>query len=123
MNDMAIDLLKSICQPFVLQEFVIYFYRSLLEYVLNSLSIHYKYLFSDSNHPTITVQPQEASGVSQEASVESSIITHEKAEVDKNESLPVIKETIKYIDKPQRKITEIRIFFDDGTYEVFPGNR
>lgn len=80
-------------------------------------------LFSDSNLPTITAQPQEASGVSQEASVEPSIITHEKAEVDKNESLSVIKETIKYIDKPQRKITEIRIFFDDGTYEVFPGNR
>lgn len=32
---------------------------------------------------------------------------------------PVIKETIKYIDKPQRKITEIRIFYDDGTYETF----
>ncbi|MCF0197819.1 MAG: helix-turn-helix transcriptional regulator [Bacteroidaceae bacterium] len=30
------------------------------------------------------------------------------------------KEVVKYIDKPQRKITEIRIFFDDGTYEVFP---
>ena len=25
----------------------------------------------------------------------------------------------KIIDKPQRKITEIRIFFDDGTYETF----
>ena len=25
----------------------------------------------------------------------------------------------KYLDKPQRKITEIRIFFDDGTYETF----
>lgn len=25
----------------------------------------------------------------------------------------------KYIDRPQRKITEIRIFFDDGTYETF----
>ncbi|MCM1108799.1 MAG: helix-turn-helix transcriptional regulator [Clostridium sp.] len=32
---------------------------------------------------------------------------------------PIIKETIKYIDKPQRKITEIRIFFDDGTFETF----
>lgn len=26
----------------------------------------------------------------------------------------------KIIDKPQRKITEIRVFFDDGTYETFP---
>lgn len=26
---------------------------------------------------------------------------------------------IKYIDKPQRKITEIRIFYDDQTWETF----
>lgn len=32
---------------------------------------------------------------------------------------PVIHEVVKYVDKPQRKITEIRIFFDDGTYETF----
>lgn len=31
----------------------------------------------------------------------------------------ILRETIKYIDKPQRKITEIRVFFDDGTYEIF----
>lgn len=35
--------------------------------------------------------------------------------------VPVLREVVKYIDKPQRKITEIRIFFDDGTYEVFGG--
>ena len=33
--------------------------------------------------------------------------------------IPVLREVVKFIDKPQRKITEIRIFFDDGTYEVF----
>ncbi len=32
---------------------------------------------------------------------------------------PQIQYIEKYIDKPQRKITEIRIFFDDGTYEAF----
>lgn len=32
---------------------------------------------------------------------------------------PIVRETIKYLDKPQRKITEIRVFFDDGTYETF----
>lgn len=32
---------------------------------------------------------------------------------------PVVREIVKYIDKPQRRITEIRIFFDDGTFEVF----
>lgn len=34
-------------------------------------------------------------------------------------SVSVVREVVKYIDKPQRKITEIRVFFDDGTYEVF----
>lgn len=36
-----------------------------------------------------------------------------------NPATQIVRETIKYIDKPQRKISEIRIFFDDGTYEVF----
>lgn len=31
----------------------------------------------------------------------------------------IVREEIKYIDKPQRKITEIRIYFDDLTYETF----
>lgn len=34
----------------------------------------------------------------------------------------IVREEIKYIEKPARKITEIRIFFDNGTYEIFhPG--
>ena len=36
-----------------------------------------------------------------------------------HEPAPQIKVIEKYLDKPQRKITEIRIFFDDGTYETF----
>jgi len=32
---------------------------------------------------------------------------------------PQIHEVVKYIDKPQRKITEIRVFYDDGTFETF----
>lgn len=31
----------------------------------------------------------------------------------------VVREEVKYIEKPARKITEIRIFFDNGTYETF----
>lgn len=30
-----------------------------------------------------------------------------------------VREVVKYVDRPQRKITEIRIFFDDGTFEVY----
>ncbi len=32
---------------------------------------------------------------------------------------PVVQEVIKYVEKPQRKISEIRIFYDDGTFETF----
>ena len=35
----------------------------------------------------------------------------------------VVREEIKYVERPARKITEIRIFFDNGTYETFkPAN-
>ena len=30
-----------------------------------------------------------------------------------------VRTEVKYIDKPQRNITEIRIFFDDQTWETF----
>ena len=33
-----------------------------------------------------------------------------------------VKEIVKYVDKPTRKITEIRVFYDDQTWESFiPG--
>lgn len=35
----------------------------------------------------------------------------------------VIRETVKFVDKPQRKITEIRVFYDDGTFDTFSGGR
>ena len=31
----------------------------------------------------------------------------------------IVREEIKYVETPARKITEIRIFFDNGTYETF----
>ncbi len=37
----------------------------------------------------------------------------------KKPHIPIVREVVKYIDKPRAKITEIRIFFDDGTYQVF----
>lgn len=33
----------------------------------------------------------------------------------------VVREIVKYTDKPQRKITEIRVFYDDGTFDTFSG--
>ena len=31
----------------------------------------------------------------------------------------IVREEVKYVEKPAGKITEIRIFFDNGTYETF----
>ena len=41
--------------------------------------------------------------------------------VQSTENIPKIsvKEVIKYVEKPTPKIREIRIFFDNGTYETF----
>lgn len=35
----------------------------------------------------------------------------------------IVRQEIRYIEKPSRKITEIRIFFDDNTYETFKGEK
>lgn len=35
--------------------------------------------------------------------------------------MPMMREVVKYVDKPQRRITSITIFFDDGSFETFPG--
>lgn len=32
---------------------------------------------------------------------------------------PVIREVVKYVDKPKRRITSITIFFDDDSFETF----
>ena len=31
----------------------------------------------------------------------------------------IVKQTVESIQRPERKITEVRIFYDDGTYEAF----
>lgn len=31
----------------------------------------------------------------------------------------IVREEVKYIDKPQRKVTEIRVYYDDQTWESF----
>jgi len=36
-----------------------------------------------------------------------------------NKPVQVVKPEIRYVERPRRQITEIRIFFDDGTYETF----
>ena len=44
-------------------------------------------------------------------------------ETEKDTDNPIVKQEIIYKEKPARKIAEIRIFFDDGTYETFTPNK
>lgn len=39
--------------------------------------------------------------------------------IAENTQKEIVKQEIRYIERPPRKITEIRIFFDDNTYETF----
>ncbi len=43
----------------------------------------------------------------------------ERAELTKQHIAEVVRETLTQVQKPPRKIVEVRIFFDDGTYETF----
>lgn len=40
-----------------------------------------------------------------------------------NSPKEIVKQEIRYIERPARKITEIRVFFDDNTYEIFKGEK
>ncbi|MCD7722054.1 MAG: helix-turn-helix domain-containing protein [Prevotellaceae bacterium] len=37
--------------------------------------------------------------------------------------LETVREAVREMQKPRRNVVEIRIFFDDGTYDVFQANR
>lgn len=41
----------------------------------------------------------------------------------KPQEVVALREIVKYVDKPQRRITEIHVFYDDGTFETFTGRR
>lgn len=49
--------------------------------------------------------------------------TMEVRDIDSKQAPVVIRETVKYIDKPQRHITEIHVFYDDGTFETFSARK
>jgi len=41
----------------------------------------------------------------------------------RSQPVQTAKPEIRYVERPQRQITEIRVFFDDGTYESFSPKR
>lgn len=43
----------------------------------------------------------------------------QQVSIRRPQPVQAIKPEIRYVERPQRQITEIRVFFDDGTYESF----
>ena len=43
----------------------------------------------------------------------------EQRPVVTNQQREIVRQEVKYVERPQRQITEIRIYFDDLTYETF----
>ena len=84
--------------------------------------------FSDDDPAEVASSPQSASAASLSAhsssqpssaypsgSLFDQPVSHSVNPTRKN----IAQTDVKYIDKPQRKITEIRIFYDDQTWETF----
>ena len=68
--------------------------------------------------PTNTIQSQ-AAAPSTFQGEQSGILSFNRPAAFHQPVREVIKEEIKVVEKPQRKITEIRIYFDDLTFETF----
>jgi len=46
-------------------------------------------------------------------------VEHQQRQTPKNVHPEIVHEEVKYIDKPQRRVMEIRVYYDDLTFESF----
>jgi transcriptional regulator with XRE-family HTH domain len=85
-------------------------------------------MFNDSEHDDSEKTLQEPSSMPKEQSLDFSVSTalEDRNSLRRDQTSKLdstvgaqIKPVIQYIDKPQRKVTEIRIFYDDQTWETF----
>lgn len=74
---------------------------------------------TDQSGDYLSISPFENSVYSSNDSFDNEYGKENSSESQKNTSKPIEREVIKYIEKPSKKITEIRIFYDNGTYETF----
>ena len=72
---------------------------------------------SELPHPTLGEAALDFDGVGADAA--SSLFNQPMKHGVNNTPKNITQAEVKYIDKPQRKITEIRIFYDDQTWETF----
>lgn len=83
-------------------------------------------MYLDSQTSTPTHQDTETKPSSQQFLDFEDTSASQKADTDpifkqgvQNTPLKTAETVVKYVDKPQRQITEIRIFYDDQTWETF----
>ena len=78
---------------------------------------------SDSDSSSLDAQPEnQSSGFNNSISpsTPSGVVFNAQENVGVQQTPKnIIKTEVKYLDKPQRQITEIKIFFDDQTFESF----
>ena len=116
-NNPSLDVIMKVHQkfPYLNIEWLLYG-KGEMEIKENSISTN----FISDPYPSLFDQNSIKSPNSPDDSKYRKEIALEKPEISNKET--VIQE-IKYIEKPHRKITEIRIFFDDNTYEIFKGEK
>lgn len=98
-----------------------------VEWLLFGIGSMYK-KNDDDGTPSLEPNVVDHSVVSTSHSVQQAPSLFESQQRTSNNSAPQQscseeKTVIKYIDKPERKITEIRIFYDDQTWETFEPKR
>lgn len=76
--------------------------------------------YSDNNFPSLFDQNPEKTDVEPETLKNRKEIPLETPVLGAKSA---VIQDVKYIERPPRKITEIRIFFDDNTYETFRGEK
>lgn len=73
-------------------------------------------MFSKSSDPNQIMSNPDVAGSTNASQVQADLFS---GMVQGMPSSAVVQEKVKYFDKPQRRITEIRVFYDDGTFETF----
>ena len=80
-------------------------------------------LFSDENHVSdthpIDQNPMLDFDVAPQVNVQTVPQTAQNSNSVRNTHPEIIREEVKIVDKPQRKVIEIRVFYDDQTWDTF----
>lgn len=112
-NNPSLDVIMKVHQKYnyVNLEWLLYGQGNMSEETIQPTSDFQPSLFAENTiiPSNVTMAPENR----REIALESPETSHKE----------IVKQEIRYIEKPSRKITEIRFFFDDNTYETFRGEK